>query len=188
MNTVIFLLLLIFCSGGLGLNNCPTSPIRAVIQRAAETTEDAVTQMQMIRRILEDIYGGTWGVLVIRNPSLVSKEVHWTFPDHTNEDGSAAFCLAVVNKWQYNVFRTGQIDSPQRVTIESMIQKFTSGTLPKVGKLGSKSTPGNGEMRDEIKRKQEPKRYSIGELDRMLIGVLDNPRKVRVNRSPKLIQ
>lgn len=56
-----------------GLNNCPTIPIRSVIQRAAETTKDAVTQMQMIRRILEDIYGGTWGVLVIRDPALVSK-------------------------------------------------------------------------------------------------------------------
>ena len=27
----------------------------------------------MIRRILEDIYGGTWGVLIIKNPNLISQ-------------------------------------------------------------------------------------------------------------------
>ncbi|CAO4379137.1 unnamed protein product [Caenorhabditis nigoni] len=151
MTTLWSLLFILFgslriCSG---LNNCPTAPIRSVIQRAAETTKDAVTQMQMIRRILEDIYGGTWGVLVIRDPALVSKEVHWTFPDHNNSDGSPAFCLAVVNKWQYNVFKTGQDDSPHRVTIENIIQRFSSGTLPKMGKLSN----GKNKVRVEILRK-----------------------------------
>ena len=27
----------------------------------------------MIRGILEDIYGGTWGVLIIKNPNLISQ-------------------------------------------------------------------------------------------------------------------
>ncbi|EFP05407.1 hypothetical protein CRE_27116 [Caenorhabditis remanei] len=187
MTTLWSLLLLILgfskiCSG---LNNCPTTPIRSVIQRAAETTKDAVTQMQMIRRILEDIYGGTWGVLVIRNPALVSKEVHWTFPDHNNSDGSPAFCLAVVNQWQYNVFKTGSNDSPQRVTIENIIQRFSSGTLPKMGKLV------NGKNKEKFMdlnmMKPVPRRYSIAQLDQMLSNVLEENHRIRHNRSPKLV-
>ncbi|CAA99801.1 uncharacterized protein CELE_C54D10.9 [Caenorhabditis elegans] len=168
-----------------GLNNCPTIPIRSVIQRAAETTKDAVTQMQMIRRILEDIYGGTWGVLVIRDPALVSKDVHWTFPDHNNLDGSPAFCLTVVNEWQYNVFKTGQIDSPQRVTIDNMIQRFSSGTLPKIGKLVNGKS--KAKFLDLNAMKQVPRRYSIAQLDRMLSNVLEEKQRIRHNRSPKLV-
>ncbi|ULT88722.1 hypothetical protein L3Y34_007726 [Caenorhabditis briggsae] len=175
MTTLWSLLFLFFgffriCSG---LNNCPIAPIRSVIQRAAETTKDAVTQMQMIRRILEDIYGGTWGVLVIRNPALVSK------------DGSPAFCLAVVNKWQYNVFKTGQDDSPHRVTIENIIQRFSSGTLPKMGKLSNGKNKGKFLDLDTVK--QVPQRYSIAQLDRMLSNALDENHRVRHNRSPKLV-
>ncbi|CAI2354871.1 unnamed protein product [Caenorhabditis sp. 36 PRJEB53466] len=139
---------------------------------------------KMIRRILEDIYGGTWGVLVIRNPALVSKEVHWTFPDHNNSDGSPAFCLAVINQWQYNVFKTGHVDSPQRVTIDNIIQRFSSGTLPKTGKLG---TSKNKETFLDMGTKPVPRRYSIAQLDRMLADVLEDTRAVRHNRSPRLV-
>lgn len=47
--------------------------IRGIIVRAAQQTKDPVTQMQMVRRIVEDIYGGTWGVLLVKNAGLVSR-------------------------------------------------------------------------------------------------------------------
>ncbi|VDO60094.1 unnamed protein product [Heligmosomoides polygyrus] len=106
------------------------APIRSIVQRATDATPDPATQMQMIRRIIEDIFGGSWGVLIIRNPALVSK-IHWTIPDHNNSDGSPAFCLAVrmyeVNKfrWQYNVFKTGSKDQKDRVTVESIVNRFS---------------------------------------------------------------
>lgn len=46
--------------------------IRGIIVRATQQTMDPVTQMQMVRRVLEDIYGGTWGVLIVRNAGIVS--------------------------------------------------------------------------------------------------------------------
>ncbi|CAJ0950068.1 unnamed protein product, partial [Mesorhabditis belari] len=98
--------------------------VRAIIQRAATSTKDPATQMQMIRRVLEDIHGGSWGVLIIKNPNMVSQDVHWTIPDHTNEDGSPAFCLAVVNRWQYNIFKTGTVDRPDRVTVVDVVNKI----------------------------------------------------------------
>ncbi|CAB3399004.1 unnamed protein product [Caenorhabditis bovis] len=181
------MMILLHClitSGVAALNNCPTAPIRSVIQRAAETTSDAVTQMQMIRRILEDIYGGTWGVLIIRNPTIVSKDVHWTFPDHSNSDGTPAFCLAVIKKWQYNVFKTGQVDSPQRMTIENMIQRFSSGTIPKFGKTSFKE---KRRMMDIKAEKVPPRRYSVAELDRLLASAFSEKAHVRLNRSPRIV-
>jgi hypothetical protein len=69
---------------------------RPIIQRAIEAAgTDAPLVMQLIRRILEDVYGGTWGVLIVKNTELVSTAVHWTIPDHKHDDGSPAFCLTV---------------------------------------------------------------------------------------------
>ncbi|CAD6186960.1 unnamed protein product [Caenorhabditis auriculariae] len=165
--------LLVFCTFlqfSSALNNCPTSSIRAVIERAAETTVDPVIQIQMVRRILEDVYGGTWGVLVIRNPALVSKEVHWTFPDHSNEDGSPAFCLTVINGIQYNVFKTGAVDSTNRVTVEDLIQ--------------------NVHKARHSDEKPLPRRFTVRELDRVLASAIQGDGVVfrsRVNRSPRLV-
>ncbi|XGW01864.1 hypothetical protein V3C99_014169 [Haemonchus contortus] len=131
------------------LNNCPMAPIHSIIGRASNATNDPTTQMQIIRRIIEDIYGGSWGVLIIRTPDLVSDEVHWTIPDHTNADGSPAFCLAVVKGWQYNVFKTGSKDSPDRVTVEGIVIRIRQS--------------------DE---KQRPQRMTVQEFDRRLAAAL----------------
>lgn len=121
------------------------APIRSIVQRATDATPDPATQMQMIRRIIEDIFGGSWGVLIIRNPALVSSEIHWTIPDHNNSDGSPAFCLAVVKGWQYNVFKTGSKDQKDRVTVESIVNRIRQA--------------------DE---KQRPSRMTVQQFDEML--------------------
>ncbi|KAL6741634.1 hypothetical protein Aduo_014868 [Ancylostoma duodenale] len=131
------------------LQNCPMSPIRSIVHRATEATKDPATQMQMIRRIIEDIYGGTWGVLIIRNPALVSSEVHWTIPDHNNADGSPAFCLAVVKGWQYNIFKTGARDTRDRMTVEDIVKRIRQA--------------------DE---KPRPTRMSVKEFDRKLLQAI----------------
>ena len=77
----------------------------------------------MIRRIHEDLFGGSWGVLIVKDASLVSTSVHWTIPDHRLEDGSPAFCLHVNAGWQYNVFRTGSVDNANRVTVEQLVKQ-----------------------------------------------------------------
>ncbi|PIO74354.1 hypothetical protein TELCIR_03639 [Teladorsagia circumcincta] len=108
-----------------------------------------VKRKQIVRRITEDIFGGSWGVLIIRNPSLVSNDVHWTIPDHNNADGSAAFCLAVVKGWQYNVFKTGTKDIKDRVTVDSIVKRLRQS--------------------DE---KQRPSRMTVQEFDKMLAAAL----------------
>lgn len=40
-----------------------------------------------------------------------------------NTDGSPAFCLVVVNRWQFNVFKTGPQDRVDRVTVEDVVNK-----------------------------------------------------------------
>lgn len=72
---------------------------------------------------MEDIYGGTWGVLIVKDTELVSSSVHWTIPDHKHVDGSPAFCLHVEKNWQYNVFKTGNIDTQNRLTVDEVIKK-----------------------------------------------------------------
>uniref|UniRef100_A0A183CPQ7 Inner membrane protein n=1 Tax=Globodera pallida TaxID=36090 RepID=A0A183CPQ7_GLOPA len=113
---------LYFCknSAASGIANCPMNVIKHIIVRTTEfvSNEDAPLQMQIIRRIMEDIYGGNWGVLIIKEPELISTVIHWTFPDHRHRDGSAAFCLHVERGWQYNVFKTGDIDTDDRLTVE----------------------------------------------------------------------
>uniref|UniRef100_A0A914E079 DUF1801 domain-containing protein n=1 Tax=Acrobeloides nanus TaxID=290746 RepID=A0A914E079_9BILA len=102
--------------------------IKQIIERAIEVAEeDAPLQMQLIRKILEDIYGGTWGVLIVKNTDLVSTSVHWTIPDHKHTDGSPAFCLYAGKKnWQYNVFKTGNQDTNNRLTVEEVINRLQS--------------------------------------------------------------
>uniref|UniRef100_A0AC34FDG1 Uncharacterized protein n=1 Tax=Panagrolaimus sp. ES5 TaxID=591445 RepID=A0AC34FDG1_9BILA len=102
--------------------------VKPIIERAIESAGlEAPLQMQIIRRIMEDLYGGSWGVLIIKNPQLVSTSVHWTIPDHKHEDGSTAFCLYVKNGWQYNVFKTGNVDTENRLTVEDVVQKLREG-------------------------------------------------------------
>ncbi|KAL3118374.1 hypothetical protein niasHT_001010 [Heterodera trifolii] len=100
--------------------------IKHIIIRTNEivSKDDAPLQMQVIRRIMEDIYGGSWGVLIIKEPDLISTVIHWTFPDHRHRDGSAAFCLHVENGWQYNVFKTGDIDTEDRLTVEKVMEQI----------------------------------------------------------------
>ncbi|KAI1723730.1 hypothetical protein DdX_03901 [Ditylenchus destructor] len=117
------------------------APIRAVIERA------------IIRRILEDIYGGSWGVLIIKNPELISTSVHWTIPDHRNKDGSPAFCLYVVGEaqWQYNVFKTGDVDTENRLTVEQVVQ--------------------------HIREKLPPERLTVSEFDRRIVDSISLKRR-----------
>ncbi|TKR87895.1 hypothetical protein L596_012225 [Steinernema carpocapsae] len=112
------------------LSNCPMVPVKSIIQKAVDAVgRDPSMQMQMIRRIMEDIYGGTWGVLIIRDPHLVSDEIHWTIPDHKHKDGSSAFCLHVAHNWQYNIFKTGNVDTLNRFTVEEVVSKIRSKKL-----------------------------------------------------------
>uniref|UniRef100_A0AC35TJL6 Dynein light chain n=1 Tax=Rhabditophanes sp. KR3021 TaxID=114890 RepID=A0AC35TJL6_9BILA len=100
--------------------------VKAIISRAEEVASgDPALQMQVIRKIMEDIYGGTWGVLVIKDPSFVSDQIHWTIPDFKHLDNSPAFCLHVHKSWQYNVFKTGNVDTDSRITVEQVIRGIT---------------------------------------------------------------
>ncbi|KAK6753462.1 hypothetical protein RB195_012821 [Necator americanus] len=143
------IVLLQVISAQAALQNCPMASIRSIVSRATEVTKDPATQMQMIRRIIEDIYGGSWGVLIIRNPTLVSSEVHWTIPDHNNADGTPGFCLTVVKGWQYNVFKTGAKDLRDRVTVEDIVKRIRQA--------------------DE---KPRPTRMSVKEFDKKLIQTI----------------
>ncbi len=97
--------------------------IKEIIHRSSrEAPKDAPVQMQVVRKIMEDIFGGTWGVIVIEKPSLVSDQVHWTIPD-TRHEGQRAFCLHVHDGWQYNIFKVGNEDTNSRVTIEQILSK-----------------------------------------------------------------
>ncbi|GMT10203.1 hypothetical protein PFISCL1PPCAC_1500, partial [Pristionchus fissidentatus] len=156
----LLILVLVIVTSSSPLSNCPMSAIRQIVQRAALAAKDPATQMQMIRRILEDVHGGTWGVLIVRDPMLVSQEVHWTIPDHVNPDGTPAFCLTVTRGWQYNVFKTGTDDIPDRVTIEDFISKMRhSDTKPP--------------------SKSAPTKLSIAEFDTRLAQAIDFERKRR---------
>uniref|UniRef100_A0A914HYN5 Uncharacterized protein n=1 Tax=Globodera rostochiensis TaxID=31243 RepID=A0A914HYN5_GLORO len=124
-------------SAASGIANCPMNVIKHIIVRTTEfvSNDDAPLQMQIIRRIMEDIYGGNWGVLIIKEPELISSVIHWTFPDHRHRDGSAAFCLHVERGWQYNVFKTGDIDTEDRLTVEKT--KFIPSIDDKESSSGS---------------------------------------------------
>ncbi|KAF7633863.1 hypothetical protein Mgra_00006722 [Meloidogyne graminicola] len=100
--------------------------IQHIIKRTIEVTNygDAASQMQLIRRIMEDIYGGSWGVLIIKGINLISKSVHWTIPDHKHKDGTEAFCLYTENGIQYNIFKTGDKDTENRITLEQAMAKI----------------------------------------------------------------
>ncbi|PAV83914.1 hypothetical protein WR25_05279 [Diploscapter pachys] len=128
----------------------------------------------MIRRILEDIYGGTWGVLIIKNPNLISQEVHWTIPDHVNTDGSPAFCLVVVNRWQFNVFKTGPQDRVDRVTVEDIINNLESNfplLLQQIMALPVLDLTIIRQSDEEVKPR--PRRYTVREFDRKLAWAIE---------------
>lgn len=74
-------LLFVLISTTLAINNCPMGTTKTIIQRAIDAVgPDAALQMQLIRRIHEDVFGGTWGVLIIKNIELISTVVHWSIP------------------------------------------------------------------------------------------------------------
>jgi hypothetical protein len=41
----------------------------------------------MIRKIMEEKYGGTWGVIVVTDTELISNNVHWTIPELKDSAG-----------------------------------------------------------------------------------------------------
>uniref|UniRef100_A0A1I8BBK5 EF-hand domain-containing protein n=1 Tax=Meloidogyne hapla TaxID=6305 RepID=A0A1I8BBK5_MELHA len=102
--------------------------VKHIIIRTIEITNygDTSSQMQLIRRIMEDIYGGSWGVLIIEGTNLVAKSVHWTIPDPKHKDGSSAFCLYSENEIQFNVFKTGDKDTDDRVTLEQVMARISN--------------------------------------------------------------
>lgn len=53
----------------------------------------------MIAKSVEDAYGGTWGVVIVQNPLLISKTVHWAIPDMKDSEGvsGAEFEKRVMN-------------------------------------------------------------------------------------------
>uniref|UniRef100_A0A0N4ZRK4 Dynein light chain n=1 Tax=Parastrongyloides trichosuri TaxID=131310 RepID=A0A0N4ZRK4_PARTI len=125
MIKILLILIFIIVKKTSTIQNCPMTPIKDVILRASEVaTDDAPLQMQIIRKIMEDMYGGSWGVIIISDISLISDTIHWTIPDSKNEDDSPAFCLQVQKKWQYNVFRTGEKDNDDRMKIEDVIREI----------------------------------------------------------------
>uniref|UniRef100_A0A7E4VZ65 Uncharacterized protein n=1 Tax=Panagrellus redivivus TaxID=6233 RepID=A0A7E4VZ65_PANRE len=139
------------------LKNCPMPTVRPIIDRAHATAGiDAPLQMQVIRRIMEDIYGGSWGVIIIKDPALVSSSVHWTIPDHKHKDGSSAFCLYVKNSWQYNVFKTGDADTENRLSIEEVVDRLRNG-------------------------KARPERLSVTEFDRRITEAIRKRRRLKSN-------
>lgn len=68
-------------------------------------------------------------LLTLCTIQLINSDVHWTIPDHTTTSGSPAFCLAVVNNWQYNIFKTGSIDSDTRLTVLDLVNRWTTPCL-----------------------------------------------------------
>ncbi|KAI6236957.1 hypothetical protein M3Y95_00214300 [Aphelenchoides besseyi] len=139
------------------INNCPMVTSKPIIQRAIEAAgSDAALQMQLIRRIHEDLFGGTFGVLIIKNAELVSNAVHWTIPDHRHDDGTPAFCLTIENGWQYNIFKTGNADSTSRMTVHEVVNRIQQ-------------------------EKQKPERLSVNEFDKKIAAALVKRRQAKLS-------
>ncbi|KAI6199872.1 Transient-receptor-potential-like protein [Aphelenchoides besseyi] len=140
-------------------NNLPIAKTM-FMQKATRAIEaagsDAALQMQLIRRIHEDLFGGTFGVLIIKNAELVSSAVHWTIPDHRHDDGTPAFCLTIENGWQYNIFKTGNADSTSRMTVHEVINRIQQ-------------------------EKQKPERLSVNEFDKKIAAALVKRRQAKLS-------
>jgi hypothetical protein len=81
MNVKLIIFIFILIKFTNGINNCPMGTSKTIIQRAIDAVgADAALQMQLIRRIHEDVFGGTWGVLIIKQIDLISTVVHWSIP------------------------------------------------------------------------------------------------------------
>uniref|UniRef100_A0A915D5A9 Uncharacterized protein n=1 Tax=Ditylenchus dipsaci TaxID=166011 RepID=A0A915D5A9_9BILA len=130
--TVVLLGFDIFAARVQAIKNCPMVTIKAIIERAVEVSSggaDAALQMQVIRRIMEDVYGGNWGVLIIKNSELISSSVHWTIPDHHNSDGSPAFCLHTNCDQVIN--RVNEKLPPERLTVTEFDRRVADVFLQK---------------------------------------------------------
>ncbi|VDK19726.1 unnamed protein product [Anisakis simplex] len=104
------------------LQACPMTEVKSIIEKSdAIASNDPVSRMQILRRIMEDMFGGKWGVLIITDTSLVSTQIHWTIPHLVTPSGVRAYCHHVYKDVQYNVFKTSNIDSADRATVESVL-------------------------------------------------------------------
>lgn len=95
--------------------------------------------------------------MIVKNIELVSTSIHWTIPDHKHEDGSPAFCLTTEGQWQYNVFKTGNVDTNNRLTVEQVV--------------------------NQIQQKQKPERLSVNEFDRRIATALLKRRQAKLTVS-----
>lgn len=41
----------------------------------------------MISKVTKDTFDGTWGVVIVQDPLLISNTVHWIIPNVKNADG-----------------------------------------------------------------------------------------------------
>lgn len=66
---------------------------------------DSRTLVILLREIMEEKYGGKWGVVIVDNPDAVDSSFHWNIPT-TTFNGEPAFCVGTYQNRTYNVFKT----------------------------------------------------------------------------------
>uniref|UniRef100_A0A1I8A9A2 Transferred entry: 7.1.1.8 n=2 Tax=Steinernema glaseri TaxID=37863 RepID=A0A1I8A9A2_9BILA len=71
-------------------------------------------QTKTIRRVLDDIMGGMWGVLVSDDDA----EIYWTLPDVR-----PFFCRHTFHRWHYVAFKTNDQDTGDRYLPEDAIKE-----------------------------------------------------------------
>uniref|UniRef100_A0A914VWG4 Uncharacterized protein n=1 Tax=Plectus sambesii TaxID=2011161 RepID=A0A914VWG4_9BILA len=98
------LIILAVISAVTSLEICPYTPIKKVIRTAIRNFDSAAKQTVAIQHLMEEMVEASWGVVVVEDPELIGSEVHWTVPNAWQVEGKEAFCVTVINGWQYNVF------------------------------------------------------------------------------------
>lgn len=59
--------------------------------------------------MLEDVYGGSWAVVIIKGTDIVGTNVSWMVPTVKHTDDSVAYCNYQANGWEYLVFKTARV-------------------------------------------------------------------------------
>ncbi|KAH7717588.1 Protein C54D10.9 [Aphelenchoides avenae] len=78
------------------LEDCPMVEIKSVVRNAiAFAGKHADAQMPLIKRLVEETYGGRWGVVIVTDAYLIGSAVHWSVPFFPNEVGTDAVCIHV---------------------------------------------------------------------------------------------
>ncbi|CAJ0590477.1 unnamed protein product [Cylicocyclus nassatus] len=120
---LLFVILINVVAVHAALEDCPMQSIRSIIQEVYKASRDPVIQKRVIRRIAEEVHGGDWGVIIVRDPALAIRDVNWEFPYQNNADNSPAFCLTKINGWLYHVIKVRGYGQSDRVNIEGLVKK-----------------------------------------------------------------